>query len=84
LTPGPDGPQLAVSSHGNFLFDQAWSRQTQEGVIYELTFYGPRLAQVRLHPYIILSHGQPNLTDPETDGAFVLDQVFGESSFELP
>ena len=84
LDQGPDGPRLAVATHGNFLFDQGWSRQTQEGVIYELTFYGRRLAQVRLHPYIILSHGQPNLTDPLSDGAFVLHQVFNESIFDLP
>jgi poly-gamma-glutamate capsule biosynthesis protein CapA/YwtB (metallophosphatase superfamily) len=84
LDQGPDGPRLAVATHGNFLFDQDWSRQTQEGVLYELTFYGKRLAQVRLHPYIILMHGQPNLTDPRTDGAYVLKQVFNESIFDLP
>jgi poly-gamma-glutamate capsule biosynthesis protein CapA/YwtB (metallophosphatase superfamily) len=84
LDQGPEGPRLAVATHGNFLFDQDWSRQTQEGVIYELTFYGKRLAQVRLHPYIILSHGQPNLTNPRTDGAYVLKQVFNESIFDLP
>jgi poly-gamma-glutamate capsule biosynthesis protein CapA/YwtB (metallophosphatase superfamily) len=27
-----------VLSHGNFLFGQSWSQQTQEGVLHELTF----------------------------------------------
>lgn len=76
VTPGPNGPQLAVTSHGNFLFDQSWSRETEEGNIVELTFVGTRLAQVRLHPYVVLEGAQPNLTNPETDGAFVLRQVF--------
>lgn len=84
LTTGEDGLRLAVTSHGNFLFGQDWSRQTQEGVIYELTFYRTRLAQVRIHPYIMLDQAQPNLVDPETDGAFVQKQVFDSSIFELP
>ena len=75
--PDPDrGYRLAVTSHGNFLFGQDWSRQTQEGIVYEATFYGTRLAQVRLHPYIVMDGAQPNFTDPKTDGAYVLRQVY--------
>ncbi len=76
LTSGKNGDHLAVTSHGNFLFGQDWSRQTEEGVIVESTFRGTRLVQVRLHPYIVLDGAQPNLTDPRTDGAYVLDQIF--------
>ena len=63
------------SSQGNFWFGQDWSRQTQEGIITSLTFVGTRLAQVRLTPTVILDNAQPNLTDPATDGQFVLRQV---------
>jgi poly-gamma-glutamate capsule biosynthesis protein CapA/YwtB (metallophosphatase superfamily) len=76
------GWRLAVTSHGNFLFGQDWSRQTQEGVIYEATFRGTDLVQVRLHPYIVLDGAQPNLTASKTDGAFVQRQVFRAS--DLP
>ncbi len=76
------GWRLAVTSHGNFLFGQDWSRQTQEGVIYEVTFRGTELAQVRLHPYIVMDGAQPNLTDPRTDGAYVQRQVLRAS--QLP
>jgi poly-gamma-glutamate capsule biosynthesis protein CapA/YwtB (metallophosphatase superfamily) len=69
------GWRVAVTSHGNFLFGQSWSRQTQEGLIYEVTFRGRDLAQVRLHPYIVMDGAQPNLTDPATDGAFVQRQA---------
>jgi poly-gamma-glutamate capsule biosynthesis protein CapA/YwtB (metallophosphatase superfamily) len=76
------GWRVAVTSHGNFLFGQGWSRQTQEGVIYETTFRGTQLVQVRLHPYIVMDGAQPNLTDPKGDGAYVQRQVFDVS--ELP
>ena len=82
ITEGERGPQLAVTSHGNFLFGQDWSRQTMEGVIVEMTFLGRRLVQVRLHPYVVMDQAQPNLIDPETDGAYVLGALFEVS--ELP
>ncbi len=76
------GWRLAVTSHGNFLFGQDWSRQTQEGLIYEVTFRGTHLVQVRVHPYVVMDGAQPNLTDPTTDGAYVQKQVLGVS--QLP
>ncbi len=76
------GWRLAVTSHGNFLFGQLWSRTTQEGLIYEVTFRGTQLVQVRVHPYIVMNGAQPNLTDPTTDGAHVQRQVLAVS--QLP
>ena len=76
------GYQLAITSHGNFLFGQMWSRQTQEGLIYEVTFRGKTLVQVRGHAYTVVDGGQPNLIEPTTDGAFVQNQVFKVS--DLP
>jgi hypothetical protein len=70
---------LTVLSHGNFLFGQEWSQQTQEGMLVELAFRGSDLAQVRLHPYIMLEQAQANLTDPQTDGAHLLNRVFAAS-----
>ncbi len=64
---------------GNFVFDQAWSEPTQEGLLLELTFRGRTLVQVRLHPTIILDQAQPNLLDPGRDGAAVLDQLYQAS-----
>jgi hypothetical protein len=82
ITPAPRGPQFVISSHGNFLFDQDWSRQTMEGVVVELTFVGTILVQARLHPYVVLDDAQPNLIDATTDGRAVLDQVWSVS--QLP
>ncbi|HYN47254.1 MAG TPA: CapA family protein [Candidatus Nanopelagicales bacterium] len=82
ITKGDRGSRVAISSHGNFLFGQDWSRQTQEGVLPELTFVGTRLVQVRLHPYIVMDQAQPNLITPTTDGKHVLNQVWSVS--QLP
>jgi hypothetical protein len=79
ILPGPNGPQFAIGSHGNFLFDQSWSRQTMEGVIVEATFYGKTLVQFRLHPYVVVQGAQPNLLNSTTDGAYVLNQVWSVS-----
>jgi hypothetical protein len=78
ILPGTNGPLWAIGSHGNFLFDQSWSRQTMEGVIVEATFSGKKLVQFRLHPYVIAQGAQPNLIN-STDGAYVLDQVWSKS-----
>jgi poly-gamma-glutamate synthesis protein (capsule biosynthesis protein) len=79
ILPGPNGPQFAIGSHGNFLFDQNWSQQTMEGVVVEVTFVGTRLAQFRLHPYVVVQGAQPNLLDPTADGKYVLQRVWSAS-----
>jgi len=68
------------SSQGNFWFDQNWSRQTEEAVITSLTFAGTRLVQVRLQSTVVVDNAQLNLTDPTTDGQFVLKQVLKGST----
>ena len=73
------GVSFTILSHGNFLFGQGWSQQTEEGVLVEMAFRGTELAQVRLHRYIMLEQAQANLTDPETDGRHVLSRVYEAS-----
>lgn len=80
ITPDSDGGHHATMvSHGNFLFGQEWSQQTQEGVTLELAFHGTELVQARMHPYIMLEQAQTNLTDPETDGLYVLNRIYEAS-----
>jgi len=80
ITPSNDGEhRVTMVSHGNFLFGQEWSQQTQEGVLLELAFRGTELAQARMHPYIMLEQAQTNLTDPETDGLYVLNRIYEAS-----
>jgi poly-gamma-glutamate capsule biosynthesis protein CapA/YwtB (metallophosphatase superfamily) len=80
FVPRPEGgPHFTIGSHGNFLFGQSWSQQTQEGVIVELAFRDTMLVQARMHPYIMLEQAQTNLTRPETDGSYVLQRIFENS-----
>ena len=79
LTPSDKGYRFVISSHGNFLFGQDWSRQTEESVVVEMTFVGTKLAQARLHPYVMLDQAQANLVNPTTDGKYVLNQVWSNS-----
>jgi poly-gamma-glutamate capsule biosynthesis protein CapA/YwtB (metallophosphatase superfamily) len=79
FTTDANGIHVTMVSHGNFLFGQDWSQETQEGVIMELAFNGTRLVQARMHPYVMLLQAQTNLTDPETDGAYVLNRILDGS-----
>lgn len=84
ITPTDDGDhRVTMVSHGNFLFGQEWSQQTQEGVLLELAFVGTRLAQARMHPYIMLEQAQTNLTDPATDGLWVLNRIYEASGLPI-
>ena len=74
---------LTVVSSGNFLFGQGWSQDTQEGVVFELTFRDADLVQARMHPYVTRDQAQTNLTDPEGDGHYVLERVFEHSAADL-
>jgi poly-gamma-glutamate capsule biosynthesis protein CapA/YwtB (metallophosphatase superfamily) len=84
ITPTDDGDhRVTMVSHGNFLFGQEWSQQTQEGVTLELAFHGTRLVQARMHPYIMLEQAQTNLTDPSTDGLWVLNRIYEASGLPV-
>ena len=68
------GSGVVVYSMGDFIFDLPRSEQTDEGLVVELTFVGPRLAQIEIHPTIELDRSQPNLLDP-ADGQVILDRI---------
>ena len=62
-------------SMGDFLFDLPRFEETEEAVIAELTFRGDRLAQLDLHPTVIVDRSQVALLDPASDGAVVLQRM---------
>jgi poly-gamma-glutamate synthesis protein (capsule biosynthesis protein) len=62
-------------SLGDFLFDLPRFEETEEGVIVELTFQGDRLAQLELHPTVIVDRSQVALLDPAKDGQVVLQRM---------
>ena len=53
--------RLVVHSLGNFVFDMDFSRQTQEGVMLELVFWGDELMATDFTPYVIGAGYAPRL-----------------------
>lgn len=51
--------KLIFYSLGNFIFDQTWSQETQDGLAVKLTFGGNELTKVDLMPVIIADACQP-------------------------
>lgn len=50
---------------GNFVFDQTWARDHQQGVILILTFVGTEFAGFELIPTVVDGDGTVHLADPE-------------------
>jgi len=48
-------------SHGNFVFDQMWSRETREGVVGKYTIYKGKLVDVEFIPILIEDYSQPRI-----------------------
>ena len=53
--------KLIAHSLGNLVFDMDFSRQTQEGVLLELTYWGKTLKAARLTPYVIGADFSPRI-----------------------
>jgi poly-gamma-glutamate synthesis protein (capsule biosynthesis protein) len=56
--------KLITYAHGNFIFDQDWSVETQQGVIGRYVFYGHTLVQARYFPVVIAGQLQPRWATP--------------------
>jgi poly-gamma-glutamate synthesis protein (capsule biosynthesis protein) len=61
-------------SLGNFVFDQDWSLETQQGVVLEAVFQGSRLVSVDLVPIRIRDMHQPTLA-PADEAREVLERI---------
>lgn len=57
--------KLITYAHGNFIFDQNFSRETREGVIGRYVFYGSWLADVSYTPVLIDDYTQPRVLTGE-------------------
>ena len=47
------------------------------------TFRDTDLVQARMHPYIMLEQAQTNLTEPSTDGLWVLNRIYEASGLPI-
>ncbi|MFY9589027.1 MAG: CapA family protein, partial [Actinomycetota bacterium] len=69
---------LIAYSLGNFVFDQTWSTETQEGAALQLTFWGPRLVGASFVPVRIEDAHRPRFLD-DAAGAAILRRIWGGS-----
>jgi hypothetical protein len=72
------GDGLVLYALGNFVFDQNWSVETQQGLLVEAGFSRDRLLGVRLRPVMIRDWHRPEFVSPASaEGRAILDQVWG-------
>jgi poly-gamma-glutamate synthesis protein (capsule biosynthesis protein) len=64
---------------GNFVFDQDWSLETQQGVLLEATFTGKTLTSTRFIPIHIYEQYQPRLAPPD-EARGILDRIEAASA----
>jgi len=69
---------LITYAHGNFIFDQTWSQETQEGVVGEYTFYNGQLANAKFHPILVDVSYQPRFLS-EKEGQQILGRMLQSS-----
>jgi poly-gamma-glutamate synthesis protein (capsule biosynthesis protein) len=68
------GETFVAYALGNFVFDQDWSLETQQGAMLEVTFTGTRLTGSRYLPVRIHDEVQPRLADP-AEAAAILGRI---------
>jgi poly-gamma-glutamate synthesis protein (capsule biosynthesis protein) len=73
---------LVVYSLGNFVFDMDFMRETQEGAILELTYWGSKLKVAELVPVVIGPDFAPRVARGERATA-ILDRIWSASGGPL-
>jgi poly-gamma-glutamate synthesis protein (capsule biosynthesis protein) len=73
---------LVVYSLGNFVFDMDFMRETQEGVVLELTYWGTELKAAELIPVVIGRDFAPRVARGERASA-ILDRIWSASGAPL-
>jgi poly-gamma-glutamate capsule biosynthesis protein CapA/YwtB (metallophosphatase superfamily) len=68
------GDGFVAYALGNFVYDQDWSIETEQGAVLEATFVGSRLVEVRFHPVRIHDMHQPRWAGKE-EAQEVLDRM---------
>jgi poly-gamma-glutamate capsule biosynthesis protein CapA/YwtB (metallophosphatase superfamily) len=68
------GRMFVAYALGNFVFDQAWSLETQQGALLEATFTGARLTSAHYTAIHIYDQYQPRLADA-AESQQILDRI---------
>lgn len=73
------GRTFVAYALGNFVFDQDWSPETQQGAMLEVTFTGARVTGTRYLPVHIYDEYQPRLAPPD-EAWSILGRIEGASA----
>jgi poly-gamma-glutamate capsule biosynthesis protein CapA/YwtB (metallophosphatase superfamily) len=73
------GGTFVAYALGNFVFDQDWSLETQQGALLDATFTGTRLTATRYIPIHIYDQYQPRLAPPD-EAKQILDRIEAAST----
>ena len=68
------GKMFVAYALGNFVFDQDWSLETQQGAMLEVTFTGTKMTAYKYTPIHIYDRFQPRLTEPP-EAAQILGRI---------
>lgn len=71
--------KLITYAHGNFIFDQTWSKETQEGIVGEYIFYEDKLIDVKFHPILVDVSYQPKFLSKK-EGKHIIDRMLKSSN----
>jgi poly-gamma-glutamate capsule biosynthesis protein CapA/YwtB (metallophosphatase superfamily) len=77
------GNTFVAYALGNFVFDQSWSLETQQGAVLQVTFTGTRLTSTKYIPIHIYDQYQPRLADP-AESQQILDRIETASAALTP
>jgi poly-gamma-glutamate synthesis protein (capsule biosynthesis protein) len=50
-------------SLGNLVFDQMWSKETQEGALAQVEFTDKKITEIKIIPIVIRDYGQASIAD---------------------
>lgn len=67
--------KLITYAHGNFIFDQTWSRETQEGVVGKYTIYENQVVQAYYRPTYVDGSYQPRFVSGTTQGNKIIERM---------
>jgi len=70
--------KVIMYSHGNFIFDQEWSKKTKQGIVGKYVFYNKKLVDVEFLPVLIENYGQARFMEGK-DKEDILNELEKES-----
>jgi poly-gamma-glutamate synthesis protein (capsule biosynthesis protein) len=77
------GATFVAYALGNFVFDQDWSLETQQGAMLEVTFTGTTLTSTRYIPVHIHDEYQPRPAPPD-EAAQIIERIESASASLIP